>query len=707
MLKDLTIKKRMIMVAVGIFIASSVFMVFFTRCNQQQQLRETLTGEAKSGLALFPSQVTVDAEGLARALAGFTRLENLLRPFAEKNRKVLLANAKPVFDDIKARYNITHMYFIEPNGTVFLRAHKPEQFGDRLSRATYKKAAETHQLAVGIEMGKNFFSLRAVQPIFYKGTPIGYMELGEEIDHIFQRVKGITGNDMSLFLTQEFIKKGNVELTHERIGGFGLLDSTNKELATKLAEKVDMKKGLAEPTVVDVDWKGSRYIVGMGPLKDAFGDTAGILFLQKDVSKVYATIWKGIFINVAILSVILVLAGIAFYVSMSECMALFNKLSEAAKKVAGGELDVDVGSSRRDEVGFLAKGFQEMILGLRNMIVEIKAGGEQISASAGQIASTAEETARNNEAAAFVVEETAAAMQEINANIQNVSKSTQNQAASVTQTSASIEEMAVSIQRIAATTQQLVELSLQAKKAVNEGLGAVEKSMQGTDEISGAIMRSAETIAALGQRAEEIDKIVDVIDDIAEQTNLLALNAAIEAARAGEQGLGFAVVAEEVRKLAERSAKSTKEIATLIAGIQKESREAIKFMDKSTQTVEKGLKLNRQVGEALKNIEDSVVAVDRYAKEIGAATGEQSSGSAQIGKAVESLREITLEIMSAMEEQASGMKQIAVAMEKLEVMTQQNASGTVTLASSVEELTTQAERYKKIVGRFMLEGRGR
>lgn len=418
-------------------------------------------------------------------------------------------------------------------------------------------------------------------------------------------------------------------------------------------------------------------------------------------------------------------------------------MSNAAQKIASGDLDVNIETKSKDEIGVLANAFREMIIYLKDMsntaeqiaggdlrgnvipksekdilgnafrkmlgelrgiITEIRSGGDQIASASAEIASTAEQAARNNEAAATAVEETTATMHEMSANIQNVAKSSQGQASSVTQTSASIEQMIHSIQRIADTAQQLVELSKKTGNAVDAGLEAVIKSVKGTDEINKAITHSADTIAALGARAEDIGKIVDVIDDIADQTNLLALNAAIEAARAGEQGLGFAVVAEEVRKLAERSAKSTKEIAELISGIQKEAQEAVKIMEKSTQIVEKGIELSKHVEDSLKAISHSVVEVDRYSKETGAATQEQNSGSTQIAKATENLREITHEISSATEEQASAAEQIVKTMEKMREMVNQNASATAELASSAEQLSSQSDRFQQIVGRFTLDG---
>ncbi len=384
--------------------------------------------------------------------------------------------------------------------------------------------------------------------------------------------------------------------------------------------------------------------------------------------------------------------------SFQNMMVYLKGMANVAGEIAEGNLRTDV--SAKSDKDVLGKAFHEMIGGLRRIISDVREGADQMASASSQIASTSEHAAKNNETAATGVEQTTATMHEMSANIQNVAKNAQSQASSVTETSASVEQMVTSIQRVAGTVTQFVELSQKTKKAVEAGLESVEKSLKGTEEINTAIIRSADTIAALGSRVEDIGKIVDVIDDIAEQTNLLALNAAIEAARAGEQGMGFAVVAEEVRKLAERSAKSTKEIADLIAGIQKEAQEAVKIMEKSTQLVEKGVDMSRQVSDTLKAIEGNVGEVDRYSREIGAATQEQSSGSTQIAKAAENLREITQEITSSTEEQASAAEQIVKTMEKMREMVHQNASGTSELASSAEQLRSQADRFKEIVGKF-------
>jgi methyl-accepting chemotaxis protein len=234
----------------------------------------------------------------------------------------------------------------------------------------------------------------------------------------------------------------------------------------------------------------------------------------------------------------------------------------------------------------------------------------------------------------------------------------------------------------------------------------MEKATHGLTRTSSAIRSSADIIDILGRRADEIGKIIEVIDDLAEQTNLLALNAAIEAARAGEHGLGFAVVAEEVRKLAEKSTQSTKEISELIQGIQKEAREAVENMEKSTAMVQQGLELGGELNVALTKISTVVSEVYNYAQQIGGATNEQSAGSSQIAKATSRLTEITQEINSTIEEQASGAQSVVRAMEKMREVVQQSTSSSSQLAAMAEHSAKLSRRLIEAADLFVTDERG-
>ena len=437
---------------------------------------------------------------------------------------------------------------------------------------------------------------------------------------------------------------------------------------------------------------------------------------------------------------VLISLGIAIFIAASISRPV-RAMSMAAQKIAGGELDVTVEAKGKDEIGILAKAFQEMVIylkamahtaediadgdlsgdikpksekdilgnafwkmitGLRGTIGQIRGGSDQVASASSEIAATAEQSSRNSEGAATAVEEITSTMHEMSANIQNVAKSIQSQSAAVTQTSSSIEELIASIQRVAENAKRLAELSQKSSEAVVLGNNAVDKSSDSMNEITKAMTSSADTIRMLGGRTEDIGKIVEVIDDKAEQTNLLALNAAIEAARAGEHGMGFAVVAEEVRKLAERSAKSAKEIADLIYGIQKETQSAVGNVEKNVAIVDFSLKLSGEVVNALRKIETAVLDASRYSAEISAATSEQASGCDQISKAVIKLNEITQEVSASADEQASGTEEVVKAVEKLRDMVQQNASSATELAASAEQLSRQSDTLTDVAGKFAI-----
>ncbi|HEY6936389.1 MAG TPA: HAMP domain-containing methyl-accepting chemotaxis protein [Terriglobales bacterium] len=378
-----------------------------------------------------------------------------------------------------------------------------------------------------------------------------------------------------------------------------------------------------------------------------------------------------------------------------------REMASVSEAIAGGDLTVKVTPRSRHDM--LGNAFARMVDGLRSLVRSVRDGASQVASGSNQVASASDESAKISLQASSAIDEVTSTMHEMSINVQNMVKNTQVQASSVSETSASIDEMVASIQRVADTARVLLDISNRSREEVHNGIATMDKATDGLNRINLAIRSSGDIIDVLGQRADDIGKIIEVIDDLAEQTNLLALNAAIEAARAGEHGLGFAVVADEVRKLAEKSAQSTKEISDLIQSIQREARKAVDNMDRSTAIVNEGLTLGQELNGALKKISNVVTEVYKFAQEIGAATNEQSHGSSQIAKATTRLNEITHEISSSVEEQASGAQAVVKAMERMRELVQQSTSGSTELAASAEQMSKMARSLLEAMDRFVLE----
>src|SRR5947209_4516723 len=296
--------------------------------------------------------------------------------------------------------------------------------------------------------------------------------------------------------------------------------------------------------------------------------------------------------------------------SFNKMIAYLKEMAAVSEAIAGGDLTVEVQPRSKNDT--LGEAFLEMTIGLKALVRSVRDGASQVAGGSNEVASASDESAKINIQAASAIDEVTSTMHEMSVNVQNMVKNTQTQASSVSETSASIDQMVASIQRVADTAKVLLDISQRSREEVHSGIQTMEKATDGLNRINTSIQTSSIIIGELGGRADDIGKIIEVIDDLAEQTNLLALNAAIEAARAGEHGLGFAVVADEVRKLAEKSAQSTKEISELIQSIQKEARKAVENMDRSTSIVNEGLELGGELNSALKNISNVVTEVYKF-----------------------------------------------------------------------------------------------
>jgi methyl-accepting chemotaxis protein len=257
---------------------------------------------------------------------------------------------------------------------------------------------------------------------------------------------------------------------------------------------------------------------------------------------------------------------------------------------------------------------------------------------------------------------TASAANEISSSSEEIAAGTQEQSSQTGEVASAVEQMTKTIIETSKNASAASETAKLAGDRAVEGGNVVADTIIGMNKISNVVSKSAEKVFTLGQNSDKIGEIIQVINDIADQTNLLALNAAIEAARAGEQGRGFAVVADEVRKLAERTTKATKEIADMIKTIQKDTIDAVESMKQGTVEVEEGKKMTERAGVVLKEIVEGSKQVTDLVTQVAAASEEQSAASEQISKNVEAINHVT-------QESSFGVQQIAKAAEDLSNLT--------------------------------------
>ena len=337
-------------------------------------------------------------------------------------------------------------------------------------------------------------------------------------------------------------------------------------------------------------------------------------------------------------------------------------------------------------------------------------GSEQIAHTIGQVASGASDQAR-------AASDTANAVTDLQTVIESVRSGAAETARSVEAQAAAVEQMTRSIRSASRASNDVQGLGAAAGEAATNGAVTVRQTVDGMARIKDAVEGAAIKVTELGAKGEQIGAIVETIDDIAEQTNLLALNAAIEAARAGEQGKGFAVVADEVRKLAERSSRATKEIAALIGEVQLGTEHAVKAMQIGAREVETGAELAAKSGAALDEIASAVGSSNAAVARIVKAMDDMQASSSGLVNASDAIAAIAEETNAAAESMTSSADQVARAVESIAAISQENSASAEEVSAATEEMSAQAEevvasatvlaemagRLEGMAGRFQID----
>lgn len=521
--------------------------------------------------------------------------------------------------------------------------------------------------------GKTFFSDAYISASTQAPCVTIYTPIKDKTGEVI----GLMSADINLGAIQDIVNTA-------KIGNTGYIDVVDKQgvlIAHPDKERVLKKESVAElgyiaqalkgesGSVTTTATNGAEALTVFAPIPDYNWAIAAYMPTKEIQSTIIASLW----LTVLLTLFAVICAGItAFFIGKSVSRPL-QELATSAGKLAQGDLRTEITAQGALEINQLSQALNQMQINFKQIIKNIVVTSEQVAASSEQLMAGAEQSAQ--------------AVDQVAHSITAVAGATEKQLSAVHDATSIVTNISSSIQHIAERANMVSITSAQTAVTAKDGDEAVNAAIEQMSHIENTVINSAQVVTNLGERSKEIGQIVDTIAGIAGQTNLLALNAAIEAARAGEQGRGFAVVADEVRKLAEQSHGAAKQIADLINNIQSETDKAVYAMNNGIQEVKIGTEVVNNAGQAFRKITTSGQEVSEQVREISASIQQIASGSQEIVTTMHNINNIskdtalqTQTVSAATEEQSASMEEISHSSQML--------------ANMAEELQSAVHKFK-------------
>ncbi|GCD81433.1 methyl-accepting chemotaxis protein TlpC [Parageobacillus thermoglucosidasius] len=489
--------------------------------------------------------------------------------------------------------------------------------------------------------------------------------------------------------------KGNVKMNHndeivDQIGklvnGNVVIFQNDVRVATNIKKNGKRVIGTTVPEKIanivlkqgktyfgEVETLGETFQAAYMPIKNADGESIGIFCVsmhQRHIDATISSLFKTLIISTLVVLIISTLIVLWFTRNIHRRLTV---VSNALQHAGEGNFTVNIQDDAQDEIGQIIHSYNKMREDLKELFKHVTIAAEQVAASSEELTAS--------------VEHTAQAIEQVSSGTRKIASGAETEASKIEASATALEQMAQGVTNIANHSVAITDLSKQMIIQSEDGGNSVQKTVEQMNEIQQSVSKSKEMINVLHERSKEIGTILDVISEIADQTNLLALNAAIEAARAGEQGKGFAVVADEVRKLAEQSRESAKRIAELIFGIQKDTENTVQMMEQAIQSVKGGMEISQETTQKFNAIMESTRDASAQLEDITATVQQISAGIQELSSTVSELASVAKKSTTISEEIAASAEEQFASMEEI-------TSTAKSLANMAEELQEQVRKFK-------------